>query len=92
MNSLQPVVPADRNNCETVKERVCFYSCRGRSQQVFRNFISPVFNRVQPVHRGMPDFGAILKTRIDKVSIAGPISRSSSQRSCRRCLHAGRTL
>ena len=43
---------------------MCFYSCHGRSQQFFRNFISSVFNRVQLVHRGMPNFCATLKTKL----------------------------
>jgi len=41
-----------------VKERLCFYSCQGRSQWNFHECIRFVFNRVQLVHRRMPDFCA----------------------------------
>jgi hypothetical protein len=49
---------ANRETVETVKERVCFYSCRRQSQLFSRDFILHVFNRVQLVHRRVPEFGA----------------------------------
>jgi hypothetical protein len=54
-----------------------FYSCHDGSQQKFRNFIFPVFNRVQLIHNRMLNFCATVKTQFAKATVAALISQSS---------------
>jgi hypothetical protein len=44
---------------ERVKERFCFYAFHFYSQSKECAFISLEINRVQPVHKAVPSFGAV---------------------------------
>ena len=76
MNSLQPIVPADLEQPRKLPKNECGFTPAAAEVNIFfYNSILPVFNRVQPVHRGMPNFCAALKTKISQVSLRPLISR-----------------
>jgi hypothetical protein len=63
---------------ETVKERVCFYSNRFRSQRKSRRIIILVFNEMRALHRRMTENGAVRKMRLSKVAFSPVIKRLRS--------------
>ena len=51
--SLNPGRATNWKNFGNVKERLCFYSSHFCCQSLFRDFISLVFNDLQPIHRAV---------------------------------------
>src|ERR1022692_2393091 len=77
VNSLQPLVSADLEQPQNRQGTSVFLLLPRQMATFFCNSICCVFNRVQLVHRGMSNFCATPKTKIDEVSVGTLISRAS---------------